>query len=255
MVELILGALAAVIAGGLAGAAITAAAASFTWDGGLQPWPRCGACGKTPAGSAAVPLIGCLRWRRCKTCQASQPWRTSLLAQLLTIAVFVLLYLQLGVSVRLPVSMMEAAVLLAVALIDWQHRLIPTLLVYPTVLFAIATSPAWPSIGVVNSLIGGAIGFALFLVLALLARVTFGVGALGAGDVTLAALIGAICGYPLLILALAVGALCGGVGALAALATRRSTIGSTIPYGPFLVAGVLYVMVNGYALHPLFSVP
>jgi leader peptidase (prepilin peptidase)/N-methyltransferase len=167
----------------------------------------------------------------------------------------VLLYSQYGFSWRLGAASIEAVALIAIGVIDAQHRLIPTLLVYPTILFALVTSQIWPDLGILQSVIGGALGFGLFFALALLARFAFGEGALGGGDVTLAALIGAICGYPLLILALALGALLGGLGAIVAVATKRTALGATIPYGPYLVAGVLYVMLSGYTVHPPFVIP
>ncbi len=179
----------------------------------------------------------------------------ALLVQILVAVLYVLLYEQLGLSLRLVISCVETALLVSLALVDAQQRLIPTLLVGPAIVFAIAVSPAWPNLGFVQSLLGGAIGFGLFLALALFARFVFGEGALGGGDVMLAGLIGAMCGYPLLILALAVGALFGGFGAAAVLVLRRSAFGTAIPYGPYLVGGVLYVMLSGYLVHSPFAIP
>jgi leader peptidase (prepilin peptidase)/N-methyltransferase len=140
-----------------------------------------------------------------------------------------------------------------VGLIDLQHKLIPSLLVYPSIVFALATSAAWPGLGWLSSLMGGGAGFAAFFALAIVARFAFGEGALGGGDVTLAALIGAICGFPLMALALAIGAFLGGIGAVCVVVLKRSTFGGTIPYGPYLVAGVIYILVSGNTTHPLFG--
>jgi leader peptidase (prepilin peptidase)/N-methyltransferase len=158
-----------------------------------------------------------------------------------------------GVGWILGSAAVETIVLTAVAVIDLQHRLIPTLLVYPTIVFALACSALWPNLGLWHSLLGGGLAFALFFCLAGVARLLFGEGALGDGDVTLAALIGVICGYPAVVWSLALGALAGGLGALLLLLIRRSPLGSTIPYGPYLVIGVIYVLLSGNTMHPLYA--
>ena len=203
-----------------------------------------------------IPMAGALLDEPgCAVCGERWSRLPSLIAQLVLAVLFVLLYRQFGLSARLAISCVETALLVAVALIDAQHRLIPTLLVGPSILLAILASPAWPNLGPVQSVLGGAIGFGMFFALSLLARITFGEGALGGGDVMLAALIGAMCGYPLLILALAVGALLGGGGAVIAVIMNRSALGTAIPYGPYLVGGVLFVILNGYLIHTPFVMP
>jgi leader peptidase (prepilin peptidase)/N-methyltransferase len=161
---------------------------------------------------------------------------------------------QYGVGLPLACAAIETYILLAIALTDFQHRLIPTMLVYPGLILALATSPIWPNLGPWNSVLGAAAAFGFFFLMSLLARFLFGEGALGDGDVSLAALIGAISGFPLVVLSLAIGAFAGGLGALLALVLRRSTFGAAIPYGPFLVIGVLYTLVSGNTLHPMYVV-
>jgi leader peptidase (prepilin peptidase)/N-methyltransferase len=243
------------LGGAAAGVAVMGIADHFARSRGLAPLPICRACGARRASTASMPLLGPLLTRyRCRQCSGTGPWRLALLVQLVSAILGVLLYRRYGVGILLPCTAVEATVLLAVAVIDLEHRLIPTLLIYPTVLFAVAYSPAWPNLGIVSSLLGGALAFALFFGLAFVARVTFGEGALGDGDVTLAALIGVITGYPMVVVSLALGALFGGLGAILLVLLRRTPFGSTIPYGPFLVAGVIYILVIGNTMHPLYGV-
>lgn len=246
-------ALCAVI-GAASGVGVMGIADHFTFQRSLWPRPICPQCGAKLARSAYVPVLGILQLARpCASCQKATSWRLALLVQALLAVLAVLLFQRYGFGVPFLSALAETVVLVTVGVVDLQHRLIPTLLVYPAILFALAVSPWWPDLGFWNSLLGGAVGFGLFSALALMARLLFGEGALGDGDVTLAALIGAICGFPLVVLSLAMGALFGGVGALLLLAVRRSAFGAAIPYGPFLVAGVLYVLVSGNTLHPLYS--
>jgi len=237
----------------IAGAALTGTADRFTHDRSLWPVPACPACGARRSARAWVPLAGPLLTSRCGGCGTTGGWRFWLLVQCLAAALGVLLLRQYGFGAELASAAVESWVLLAVAVIDLQHRLIPTLLVYPSVLFAVACSGFWPDLGLLVSLEGAGLAFGLFFALALIARLAFGEGALGDGDVTLAALIGAICGYPMVVLALALGALAGGLGAALMLVLRRSPLGTTIPYGPYLVAGALYVLVSGNTTHPLYA--
>ncbi len=83
-----------------------------------------------------------------------------------------------------------------------------------------------------------------------LARQVYGDGALGSGDVHLALAIGCITGYPLVVSTLALGALLGGFGALGVLLWGRGGRRSTLPYGPYLIIGVLYMLARGTTMHP-----
>lgn len=243
----------AALLGALAGIAIMGVADRFSWDRRLWPLPVCPHCGRRSAGRAWLPLLGVLlARRRCPGCAHARARRLPLVVQALVAALAVLLWQRYGLGWMLLSAAVETVVLIAVAVIDMQHRLIPTLLVYPTIVFALLSSACWPHLGLWNSLLGGGLAFALFFGLAFLARLIFGDGALGDGDVTLAALIGAICGYPLVVLALALGALAGGLGAIVLLVLRRSPLGTTIPYGPYLVAGIIYLLVSGNTTHPLY---
>lgn len=244
----------AALAGGLVGVGVMGTADHFTRDRSLWPRPLCSACGAARRRLSWIPVLGSLATRgRCARCDAASAWPLASLVQVLGAVLAVLLLRRYGATPMLLSAAVETSVLLAVAVVDLQHRLIPTMLVYPTILFAVLSSPAWPNLGFLTSLLGGALAFALFFVLALVARLVFGEGALGDGDVTLATLIGVICGYPTVVLSLALGALAGGVGAFLLLLIRRSALGTAIPYGPYLVIGVVYVILTGNTMHPLYS--
>ncbi len=69
-------------------------------------------------------------------------------------------------------------------------------------------------------------------------------------SVHLALAIGCITGYPLVLPTLALGALLGGLGALGVLLWGWGDRRSTLPYGPYLIIGVLYVLARGTTMHP-----
>ena len=245
------------ILGLLAGVAVEGVVSSYHHHGGFRPWPCCRACGRFAPLAALVPLVGALLAPRCGGCGRSA-WVRAAQIQVATAIAFVALGAQYSAyPVLLAISLCEAALLVALLFIDLELRLIPTLLVGLLVLLALGSAALWPGLGLGSALLGGAIGFASFGALVVLARVVFGEGALGMGDANLALAIGCITGYPLVAFTLSIGVFFGGLGAIAvllgAVMIRRAGVGlrTTIPYGPYLVLGVLYVLAHGNTLNPL----
>jgi prepilin signal peptidase PulO-like enzyme (type II secretory pathway) len=89
----------------------------------------------------------------------------------------------------------------------------------------------------VNALLGGAVGFGVFLLLAIVGR-----GALGMGDVKLAGVIGLMTGYPDVLWALIIGALVGAGAAIVLLISRKATRKTAIAYAPYLAFGAFVVL-------------
>jgi len=249
--------LALALLGLVVGVFVEGIVSSFHYDGSLRPWPRCRSCGQLARPTALVPLAGYASHRHCASCGRPQFFR-AVQIELATALAFVALGAQYwGHPLLLLVSLAEAALLAAVFFIDLELRLIPTMLVALLVLLALGSAAAWPQIGLWSALLGGAIGFGVFGILVVLARVVFGEGALGMGDANLALAIGCITGYPQVVLALSLGVFLGGLGAMLVILAggvahnRGWGLHSTIPYGPYLVLGVLWVLAQGSALTPL----
>ena len=241
------------------GVAVEGVVSSYRHHGGFRPWPCCRDCGRRAPLVALVPLLGLLAAPHCPAPGCGRSWWSrALQVQVATGIAFVALGGQYAAyPALLAVSLCEAALLVALLFIDLELRLIPTLLVVLIVVLALGSAAFWPGLGLGSALAGGAIGFASFGALVLLARLIFGEGALGMGDANLALAIGCITGYPLVAFTLSVGVFLGGLGAaailLGALVARRAGVGlrSTIPYGPYLVLGALYVLAHGNTLNPL----
>jgi prepilin signal peptidase PulO-like enzyme (type II secretory pathway) len=53
------------------------------------------------------------------------------------------------------------------------------------------------------------------------------------------------------IFALSMGIFLGGIGAVATLVAKRGGLRSTMPYGPYLVLAVLFVLAHGNTINPL----
>jgi len=154
-----------------------------------------------------------------------------------------------GVTLRSALNCVYIAVLMVLAATDLEHRLIPNRIVLPAILFAliagfVADWMTWKA-----ALLGGAVGLCFFVVAyGLAARVYPGRVGLGMGDVTLAAFIGLAVGFPSAIVAIVLGVLLGGLASVLLLVTRRATMRTAIPYGPFLILGGLIAMFWGPAI-------
>jgi len=142
------------------------------------------------------------------------------------------LWLRFGLQPLLAWAILATMVLLLIAAIDIDRRLV----LNKILLFGAATAllkAAFVGIpALLSALLAGAVGVVLFGVLALAQR-----GALGAGDVKLAGMLGLMLAYPAVLTALFVGILTGGITAGVLLLTRRAQRRTMMPYAPFLSAG------------------
>ncbi len=129
-----------------------------------------------------------------------------------------------------------AAYFIAIAAIDLEHRLVLNRMTFAGLAVAgvLALFGIGPSIE--SALIGAAVGFLFLWIPAIL------MPGLGMGDVKLAAVIGAVVGFPAVLTALTLGVVAGGAAAGLLLVTRRIGRRSTIAYAPYLVIGVSLVL-------------
>jgi leader peptidase (prepilin peptidase) / N-methyltransferase len=133
-----------------------------------------------------------------------------------------------------PAGILAAAVLAVLgvlAVIDLEWRILPNRIVLPAIAGVLAWQLAFFRDSFVEVLLA-AFGAAVFLLLPSLFRR----GAIGMGDVKVAALLGAALGAPVA-LALAVGSVAAWPVALVLVLRRESVRGATIPFGPFLALG------------------
>jgi len=143
-------------------------------------------------------------------------------------------------GIHLGLALFYTAVLIVITVTDLEHRLIPNRIIYPAIAIALLASLLDPALTVWQSLAGGIFAFGLFLLFAVIGR-----GALGGGDVKLAAFLGAMVGLPVAFVALFGGIVLGGLVSALLLLTRRVGLKSYIPYGPFLTTAGWVALVFG----------
>lgn len=173
-----------------------------------------------------LPLVGVwlARWR--------QVYALGL--EVLTALVFEALSVRYGADSRLVLSALYSTVLIAIAYIDLDVRLVLNKLSFPGVALALAGSLWWPDFGLLNSVKGLLAGLLIFVVFQVIGR-----GALGTGDTKLALLVGAMRGFPGVLNALLLGVILGGLGAIFALIVLRRGRRDYIAYAPYLSAGAI----------------
>ena len=146
--------------------------------------------------------------------------------------------------VHLAVVFVYIATLVVLFATDLDQRLLPNVLTYPLVVFAVAVyfagaSPFVANLEQLGWAAAAAIGFPIGLwVLA----IPFGRDAIGEGDLKLLVSVGLFAGAAKLFYALLVGAFAAGVVVSLLVVLRRVSMRSYIPYGPFLIAGTMWVV-------------
>jgi leader peptidase (prepilin peptidase)/N-methyltransferase len=211
------------------------------------PPSHCEACQHKLAAKDLIPVFSYLRLRgRCRYCQASVP-RRLFWVELATGVVFALLAWHYGLSPELAVMIFYACLFIIVFVIDLEQGLILNKVVYPSMVVALLLALLPQSRltlmiepGIASAALGGAIGFALFLLIAIVSR-----GGMGWGDVKLAALIGLATGFPLVFVAIIMAAILGGIVAVALVIAKKRKRRQTIPFGPFLAVAAMITLLWG----------
>ena len=158
----------------------------------------------------------------------------------------------MGPSVELLFYGLYGAILALIIITDLEHRLILNVVTYPAMVLGLVGSFFVPGVTWWSALIGGGIGLVFFFLVALVGHAVFGAGAMGGGDVKLAAFVGIVTGYPLVIEAIVLTMLLGAVISLFLLITGIRKLQDHVPYGHFLVAGALITLLWGYRIAEWF---
>lgn len=230
------------VAGLGAGTLVTLIARSLPERDRFFSRPICAAQGCTldwQAASQTLRAIGMAR--ECPTCGAG-PARSDLVLELATAGIFGALVLATASGLALAINAVFATLLMLILAIDLRHRQVYLIMGYGGILLALLVSPMSMSGGLLSAAVGGIVGGLAFGGLYVLGRIIYRGGEpLGTGDITIAALLGAMAGFPGILTALLVGILTGGIGAVAVLmfGGGRKVF---MPYGPALCVGGLWVM-------------
>ncbi len=210
--------------------------------------PHCPYCGRRRPLYQWIALPAFLtRQQHCPSCNAPIPLRYPLV-ELGLAFLYGFLYQRYGFTVQFLFFALYTTILMLIAITDLERRLILNVVTLPAMALAILGSFFTDHVTWKSALIGGLAGYIFFLGAALMGNWLIGPGALGGGDVKLAAFIGLVTGFPNVIIALLLAILSGGVTSLFLLLSRLRSLRDPVPYGPFLIVGGWVTMVWGAEL-------
>jgi leader peptidase (prepilin peptidase)/N-methyltransferase len=198
----------------------------------LGPGSFCPSCERRLSWWELVPVLSYLALRgRCRTCRARiSPVYPAVEAG--TAVLFAGAWARWGPGPQALGAAVLGSLLVAAAVVDARHRIIPDAVTLPGLGLGLLVSALNPEVGLLRALAGVLVGGGLLLGLAVLTN-----GGMGGGDIKLAAMMGAFLGWSGVGVALLVGfmsgALVGGVMMLAGRKDRRDLMA----FGPFLAAG------------------
>jgi leader peptidase (prepilin peptidase) / N-methyltransferase len=196
-----------------------------------------------------IPLTGWLRLRsRSPACRADFGiWFPA--AELITAGLFVALWFRFGPSPALPAFCYLAVISVPLAFIDARHRRLPdalTLPSYPAALVLLGIGAAFvPGGG--RHLVHGLIGMAAAWLFFVLQAFMYPAG-VGWGDVKLSGVLGLYLGWlgaRALLEGLLGGYLLAALAGVGLLLAGRATRKSLLPFGPFMLASSLAVIIAG----------
>jgi leader peptidase (prepilin peptidase)/N-methyltransferase len=220
-----------------------------------------------------VPIIGWLMLgAKCANCKESISFRYPVI-EALTGLLFLIMFMQFGPTAFLPVALVFASAMIALIFIDAEHMILPNVITYPLLVFALIVRivypiafghvfsdttyapvsflgamhgwPAW-AVSLVGALIGALVGGGSLWLVGAIWKVLRGVDAMGLGDVKMMLGVGALLGWRLSLLTIFVGALAGAVIGIVVLSRQKDkNLQTQIPFGIFLGIGSIIALLFG----------
>ncbi|MEW6336834.1 MAG: prepilin peptidase [Acidobacteriota bacterium] len=205
----------------------------------IRPPSHCPECGQPVRWFDNLPLLSwVVLGGRCRSCRAAIPIRYPLV-ELAAAALLVAAVVRFGVTTRGAEAGVLSLALLALAVIDLEHHLLPDWLTLPGTAVGLGWSFTGGLASPRDAVIGSALGAAIPLVVIVVYRWVRGVEGMGLGDVKLLAMIGAFLGWRGVVLSLVLGATAGAAVGIGLIAAGRGSRDTELPFGTFLCAGAL----------------
>ena len=214
----------------------------------VKPRSRCTSCGEEVRPYDNVPVLSWLFLRgRCRHCGEGISARYPAV-ELVTAVVFAAVVLVRGIDAELALTLPFAAMLIAVANIDLEHRIVPNRILLPLAVWGIVATAVLSPGALREALIAGAAAFGALLLAALAHP-----AGMGMGDVKLAGVMGLYLGAavaPALLVAFLLGSIVG-----VALLVRHGAAARKqgVPFAPFMALGGLVGLLAGPELVDLYT--
>src|SRR5690348_6536914 len=207
-------------------------------------WPssHCPSCGNVIEFYDNIPLLSYL-WLigRCRACRSRISIQYPIVETVNAVGYLAILW-TFGLNWTTVFYAMLFSALLVVTGTDLTHRIIPNVVTLPGIVLGLVGAATVLPVGLINALLGVAIGGGILWALAWASPYLFGKEGMGGGDIKLLAMIGAFLGWKPALLTIMIGSLVGSMIGISLIALRLMKRDDYIPFGPFLVLGALISM-------------
>jgi leader peptidase (prepilin peptidase)/N-methyltransferase len=212
-----------------------------------RPRSRCPSCKHPISWKENLPVLSYVALRgRCSACRAPISARYPFV-EILTAVLFGLVGWRFGPQ---PVALLWcafAAVLVALAGIDWDTTLLPDDMTLPLLWAGLVASAVGWTIPLPDALWGAVVGYLSLWSIYWLFKLTTGKEGMGFGDFKLLAALGAWLGVKMLLPIVLGASLIGAVVGIAMKLSAALREGGYVPFGPFLAGAGLVVLLAGPA--------
>jgi len=190
-----------------------------------------------------IPILSYLLLKgKCRKCDNS----IAILYPIVELSTALLLlsgFIKFGISMKFAIFCVIGPALLAVAIIDFKHLIIPDAITLPGVIFGLVAGSYL--IGLKNSSLGLIAGAGTFIILSTIHYWIRGLVGMGGGDIKLIAAVGALLGVEHVFLVIFLSAFIGSLVGLIGVALKKINFLSRIPFGSYLSLGTLIVYFSG----------
>lgn len=220
----------------------------------IRPRSACPQCDTPIAWYDNIPLVSfVLLGGKCRHCGKRISLRYPAI-ELLTAALLVAIFAYRGIEAQTVIRAMLALMMIATAIIDAEHLLIPDEISLGGIVLGIGFSFLPGGVYPLEAVIGAAAGAGIFWIIRKVHMLLTGIEGMGLGDVKLAGAIGAFLGWyslpPVFLFSTGTGLLAGGTLIIAKRKGRRAQL----PFGTFLALGtVIYIFAEPWWTKLLFE--
>jgi leader peptidase (prepilin peptidase)/N-methyltransferase len=206
----------------------------------VAPGSQCRSCGNSIRPWDNIPLLSYFLLNgRCRFCREFIAARYPAV-EFISGMLFVLLWMKLGFSLPFVSYALLTSALLTVALIDFDHKIIPNIITLPGIAVGLSLSIWVLPVAPLASLLGLLVGSTLFYLIALVSK-----GGMGGGDIKLIAMIGAFLGWQGALFTIFSGALLGSLVGMVLILLGKKGRKDKVPFGPFLSCGAILFILSG----------
>lgn len=211
----------------------------------VRPRSRCPACAHELRWHENIPVLSWLFLKaRCSACGAPISARYPLV-EIATALLFGAIAWRFGAQPATLAWCAFAAVLLALALIDWDTTLLPDSLTLPLLWGGLVAAALGWTVPLASAVWGAVAGYLSLWTVYQLFKLVTGKEGMGHGDFKLLATLGAWLGWPMLLPIILTASVIGAAVGIAMKLGGHLREGRYVPFGPFLAGAGLAVMLAG----------